>query len=188
MRNPIRHVAAGLVLVMASGCAKGSAESAVAAAEKAIGKIEVEATKVSPVELKAVVDSVAAMKGHIAAGDYRAALMGARSASSMVRDLESGMATRKEQLTNSFNAISAELPKQMTTVTARVAELAAMRRLPAGMDPAMVAALKTETGGWQAAWDGATKAFADGNLADALTQARAVSDKVTGVMTKLGLS
>lgn len=188
MRNPIRHLAVGLVLLMASGCAKRSAESAVAAAEKAVGKVEAEASKVSPIELKAVVDSIAAMKGHIAAGDYRAALMGARSASSMVRDLESGIATRKEQLTNSFNALSAELPKQMASVTSKVAELAAMRRLPAGMDPAMVAGLKTETGGWQAAWDGATKAFADGNLADALTQARAISDKVTAAMTRLGLS
>ncbi|MFN0180571.1 MAG: hypothetical protein ACKVZ0_17355 [Gemmatimonadales bacterium] len=187
MRNPIGIVAAGLLLVSTAGCAKGSAESAVAAAEKAVASVQAEAAKVSPVELKAVTDSIAAMKGHIAAGNHRAALMGARSATAMARDLESGIATRKEQLTNSFNAIAADLPKQLGAVTAKIAELGAMRRLPPTVNETKFTALKAEAGGWEAAWATATQAFAGGNLADALSQANAIKTKVADAMATLGI-
>jgi hypothetical protein len=180
-------VAVGLVLVSVAGCAKRSAESAVASAEKAVASVQAEAAKVSPNELKAVTDSITAMKGHIAAGNHRAALMGARSATAMARDLQSGIATRKEQLTNSFNAIAAELPKQLTSVTAKIAELGAMRRLPPTVDATKFTALRAEAGGWEAAWATATQAFASGNLADALSQANAIKTKVANAMATLGI-
>lgn len=77
MRNPIGIISAGLLVVAVAARAKGSAESAIAAAEKAVTGIQSEAAKVAPGELKALTDSIAAMKEHVAAGNHRAALMGA---------------------------------------------------------------------------------------------------------------
>lgn len=183
----MRVVSAGLVLLGTVGCAKGSAESAIASAEKAVNDISAEAAKLAPTELKALTDSIAAMKAHIAAGEYRAALMGSRSAATLARDLGSGLAKRKEQLTTSFNAVAGELPDQLSAVSAKVTELGAMRRLPAGIDATKFATLKSEVGSWDAAWKAATEAFAAGNLSDALNQARSIAAKVADAKTLLGL-
>lgn len=187
MRIPVRYTAVGLLLLGVVGCAKSSAESAIATAEKAVASVRDEAVKVSPIELKAIEDTIVALKAKVAAGDYQPALMGARTAASMARDLTANIATRKTQLTSSFNAMLAELPKQVEAVTAKVSELAAMKKLPKGVDPAQVAALKTETAGWGGAWKAATDAFAAGNLADALNQGNAIKAKVTQAMAMLGL-
>ena len=187
MGNPMRLAAAGMLALSLVGCAKGSAESAIAAAESAVNAVKDEATKVSPNELKAITDTIAALKAKVAAGDYQPALMGARTATSMARDLAASVSTRKVQLTTSFTTLAAEMPKQMAAVTAKVTELAAMRKLPAGVDAARVATLKTEVGTWDGAWKAATDAFASGNLSEALTKGNEVKAKVAQVMAMFGM-
>lgn len=187
MWNPVRLGAVGLLALGLVGCAKGSAESAVAAAEKAIASVRDEAAKVSPVELKAIEDTIASLKAKVAAGDYQPALMGARSATSAARDLAANVATRKTQLTASFNTLVAELPKQVEAVTAKVAELGALRKLPAGIDPNQFAGLKGDIGNWAGAWKAATDAFASGNLAEALNKGNEIKAKVAQAMAMLGM-
>ncbi len=177
----------GLVTLTLAGCAQRSAENAIGQAEKTIAGMQAEAEKVAPNELKALVDSVAAMKARVAAGDHSGALMGARTVGTMARDLEANLAGRKEQLTTSFNAASAEIPKQIETVTARITELAGMRRLPAGIDPAGLSALKDEAATWGATWTAASDAFKAGNLAAALTQANQLKTRLAVAVKALGI-
>lgn len=123
----------GLVLLLSSGlvgCAKQSAEKAIARAEQDIAAVRPEAEKVAPVELAVLVDSVAAMKAHVAAGEYSAASRGARNLGLSVRDLRANLGNRRQQLTTGFTATANELPPQLEAVVARVTQLGAMRRLP----------------------------------------------------------
>lgn len=177
----------GLVALALAGCAKRSAESAIGQAEKTIAGMQAEAEKVAPNELKALVDSVAAMKARVAAGDHSGALMGARTVGTMARDLAANLAGRKEQLTNSYNAAAAEMPKQLEAVTARINELAGMRRLPAGIDAASFSALKDEAATWSATWTAAADAFKAGNLAAALTQANQLKSRLAVAAKALGI-
>ena len=174
------------LLVVGTGCAKSSAESAIGAAEKMVAGFSAQAEQLAPTELKVINDSIAAMKARVAAGDYSGALMGARQTTSIARDLSAGMATRKTQLTNSFTALSAELPKLLESVTGKINALAAMKKLPKGVDPARVAALKTDAAGWAASWAAATEAFKAGNLAEAVAKGTELKVKLTAAAAMFG--
>ncbi len=184
-----RVLTVGLVALALSttGCAQRSAESAIAKAEGAVAAIQADAEKVAPTELKALTDSLAAMKARVATGDYSGAMMGARQAATMTRDLEANLATRRDQLNAAFTSISAELPKQLETVTAKVAELGAMKRVPAAIDAAKFATLKAEVGTWATAWTTASDAFKAGNLAEAMASANRIKAGVAAAMKTLGM-
>ena len=170
-----------------TGCAKRSAESAIAMAEKQVAAIQADAEKVAPMELRGLTDSLVAMKARVATGDYSGALMGARQAGTMTRDLTANLPKRRDQLNSAFTALAAELPKQLQTVTAKVTELAAMKRLPATIDPAKFATLKAEVGTWATKWTTATEAFKAGNLAEAMANGNEVKAKVAAALTLLSL-
>ena len=173
-----RVAAVIMVGIGLAGCAKRSAESAIARADETLAAVRPEAEKIAPNELKAMTDSVAAMKARVAAGDHSGALMGARTINSMARDLQANLPKRKEQLTASFNSTAAEMPKEIEAVTARVAEFGKLRRLPPGLDPAKFAALQTEVPGWSTSWTQATESFKAGNLAAALNLANELKARI----------
>jgi len=183
-----RLALAFLCAVGLAGCAKRSAESAIRDAESDMTAMQAAAEKVAPKEFKVLSDSVAAMKAKVAAGDYSGALMGARTVGTMARDLRANLASRTTQLTNSFNGVAATLPKEIDAVTAKVRDLAAMKKLPKEVDPARFAALKDQVGTWSQAWANADAAFKAGNLADALSQANDLKNKVADAMKLVGLS
>lgn len=187
MRRILSIGIVGLV-VGTTGCAKGSAESAIAKAEKAVAAIQADAEKVAPAEVKALSDSLVAMKARVATGDYSGALMGARQAGTMTRDLTANLAKRRDQLNSAFAAVSAELPKELAAVMVKVTELGALKRLPPTIDAAKFASLKAEAGGWATKWTAATEAFKAGNLAEAMAAANEVKVKVSAAMTTLGLA
>jgi hypothetical protein len=176
-----------VVAVGLGGCAQRSAESAIAQAEKDIAEMQGTAEKVAPKEFKVLSDSVAAMKAKVAAGDYSGALMGARTVGSMARDLRVNLPGRTTQLTTSFTGVAATLPKQVDAVSAKVNELAALKKLPAGLDPARFAALKTDIATWTQAWAAADASFKAGNIADALTKANDLKAKVADAMKLVGI-
>ena len=181
----------GLVLLLSSGlvgCAKQSAEKAIARAEQDIAAVRPEAEKVAPVELAVLVDSVAAMKAHVAAGEYSAASRGARNLGLSVRDLRANLGNRRQQLTTGFTATANELPPQLEAVVARVSQLGAMRRLPPGIDQARFDALKAEAPTWPGAWAAAKQDFDAGNLAQAMSAAAQLKTKVADARRLLSMN
>lgn len=185
MRRLVLLAVAG-VLAGSTGCAKQSAESAITKTETALAAIKDQAEKLAPSDLKSLTDSLAGMKAKVAAGDYDAALMGARGLGNMVRDLSSQLEQRKGQLNTTFTAMTAELPKQIEELTAKVTQLAGMKKLPGGIDPAKFAALKTDAAGWGAAWTAAADAFKAGNLAEAVSKGTELKNKVAAATALLG--
>ncbi|MHB1327928.1 MAG: hypothetical protein ACYC2K_06970 [Gemmatimonadales bacterium] len=181
----------GLVLLTVGslvGCARQSAEKAIAKAEKDIEAIRPDAEKVAPADLAVLVDSVAAMKAHVTSGDYAGASRGARNLGLSIRDLRANLGNRRQQLTTGFTATSNELPGQVEAVVARVAEIGALRRLPPGIDPARFEALKVDAPTWPNTWAGAKQAYDAGNLAEAMSTAAQLKTKVADARRLLSMN
>ena len=171
-----------------AGCGKSSAESAIKKAESGLAAIKADAEQVAPDELRALTDSIAAMKALVASGDHSGALMGARQAGTKTRDLAANLVTRRGQLNSAFAAMSTEVPKMLESVTAKVAELSALKKLPPTVDAAKFAAIKGQAAGWATNWAAAADSFKAGNLAAAMSAATAIKAELTTAMATLGLS
>ncbi len=172
----------------AAGCGKSSAESAIKKAESGLAAIKADAEQVAPDELRALTDSIAAMKALVVSGDHSGALMGARQAGTKIRDLKANLVTRRDQLNSAFAAMSMELPTMLKSVTDKAAELSAMKKLPPTIDPAKFAAVKEQAAGWATNWAAATESFKAGNLAAAMSAATAIKAQLATAMASLGLS
>lgn len=184
MRGPMRLTTLALLLGLA-GCAQTSARSAVTAAEKAVAGIQEQASLIAPTQLKALSDTLADVKARYDRGEYQSALMGARSVSMMARDLGAQLPTQKAQLTSAFESAQKEVPNLMTSVQGKVAELAALRRLPPGIDPAKFAALQSDVATWPDQWAQAQAAFQKGELAAAMATANQIAGKARDAMAFL---
>ncbi len=171
-----------------AGCGKSSAESAIKKAESGLAAIKADAEQVAPDELRALTDSIASMKALLASGDHSGALMGARQAGTKTRDLLANLATRRGQLNSAFAAMSTELPTMLKSVTTKMAELGAMKKLPPTIDAAKFAAVKGQADGWATTWSAAAESFKAGNLAAAMSAATALKAQLTTAMATLGLS
>ena len=185
MKGPMRPGTLVILLAGLAGCAKSSAESALAAADKAIAAIQAEATMIAPAQLKALSDTLADVKARFGKGDFQSALMGARSVSVMSRDLKAQLATQKTQLTSAFESAQKEVPGMADAVQARVADLAKMRRLPPGIDGKRFAALQGDVGTWREQWTAAEAAFQRGELAVAMSSANQLRTKAREAMSLL---
>jgi len=168
------------------GCAERSAKSAVEKAESQIAAIRDEAQKVAPDRLKSLSDSLESIKGRLSGGDFRSVVMSARSISALTRDLEANLGNTKSQLETAFQGASNELPGQLDAAIAKVNEVAGLRRLPAGIDPAKFNTLKEESATWMDSWNKAKADFDAGNLAQAMSSVNGLRAKVREVNGLLG--
>lgn len=187
MRSRVQVTAAVVMAAALLGCSGSSAKRAVDRAEQEIAKIRDQAAKIAPDRLQSLTDSLAAIKTRLEAGDNRSALMSARSVTALARDLGATLENTRTQLETAFKSASDELPGLLQRVQARVAELAAMRRLPPNVNAASFATIRTESAGWTGMWDAAQKAYADGNLAAAMSQANALRRALTAAQGPLGM-
>jgi hypothetical protein len=187
MRTLAHITAVGLLAVTLSGCEEGSARSAVEEAETAIAAVEAEAANVAPVRLQALQDSMTAIKSRLEAGEHRSALMSARSVTSLARDLGATMASTKTQLESAFKNATDELPPMLQKVTARINEVAAMRRPPPNVDPAQFASVQSASAAWSDLWSRAMQDYQSGKLAAALGKANELRTALRSAMNTLAM-
>jgi uncharacterized phage infection (PIP) family protein YhgE len=174
-------------LVLVAGCAtdKGPAEVAIRAAEEAVKSVKTEAAKYVPDDLKKVEDALKAAKENFSKGDYKAALDGAKDLAAKAKDLAAAAATKKDELTKSWEELSAGIPKATDELKARIDSLSKAKKLPAGVDKSMLDAAKAGYDEAVKAAGEATEAFKAGNIADAVAKAKAIKDKVAELIASL---
>jgi hypothetical protein len=179
---------------LAVACAnqKGPAEQAVAKIEAALAEFHADAEKYAADELKDVDNSVSNLKNNLSKQDYGAVVMNAPSVSSSVNSLRETVAQRKadaEQMMaaaqTEWNDLSANLPKTVETLQARVDQLAKNHKFPKGLDKAGFEAAKTDFENMKTQWTEASSEFAEGKVADAVRKARAVKAQSEELMTRL---
>jgi hypothetical protein len=188
-----RHVRvlATLVVVAAliAGCAsdKGPAEAALKAAEATVDAAKVEAAKYVPDQVKGVEAALAAARDKFTKGDYKAALADAQGVESKAKELTAAATARKEELTKTWESLSAGLPKVVDAIKTRVDILSQSKKLPASVTKDALATAKAGLADLTAQWTTASEAFKAGNLLDAVTNGTEAKKKAAEVLTTLGM-
>jgi hypothetical protein len=181
-------------ILCACGMQKEAAQEALAETEHAVSSLRSDAASVAPDELAALDESLAGLKADLARQDYRAVVSGAPVLMARVGALQQRIiakkaeqAARAARLTESWNALVAEVPDLVNAVNARVDSLAHTSKLLAGMDRTAFEATRAAAIEMTQSWQQALGAFANDNMEEAVGSAEAAKQKGAEVMTRLGM-
>ena len=173
---------------LAVACGKGPAQAALTAADAAVSSARAEGAKFVPDQFKALSDAAASAKAKFDTGDYKGALEAAQGIPAMAQAVVQQAAAKKTELMDSWKAMEGSLPGMVASIQKKVMELAAARKLPAGLDKAGVESAKVALEGATAAWAEAGKAFGEGDVMAAVAKAGQVKATAEELMAHLGMS
>ena len=165
-----RLLVLGLMVLplLAAGCSKGPAEAALKAADEAIAKVAPEAEKFVPEQFGTLTAAAAAAKESFDKGDYAAALAVAKDLPTKATEVMTAATAKKEELMGEWNVMSTDMPILVADWQKRVEEIAAMRRLPKGLDKSDLEQIQQRLTDLTGTWTKATDAFNAGDLKGAL--------------------
>ena len=169
--------------LLAAGCSKGPAEAALKAADEAIAKVAPEAEKYVPEQYATLTAAASAAKGSFDKGDYAAALAVAKDLPAKATEVMTAATARKEQLMGEWNVLSKDLPILVEDWTKRLDGMAAMKRLPKGLDKSDLEQIKQRLTDMTGTWAKATEAFNAGDLKGALDLGGNVKTNVDWLQT-----
>ncbi len=176
------------VVAVACGKEKRMAEAAIKSAEVTVASAGEDVAKYAPDLWNQITGSLAAAKDSFARGDYKGALASLQDISPKVQEAQGLASTKKTDLENAWNDMSAGLPKMVDAIKSRVDILSASRKLPAGMDKAKLEGISSGLASATQTWNEASEAAKAGNLTDAVAKANSVKDAATKLMQDLGMS
>jgi hypothetical protein len=84
--------------------------------------------------------------------------------------------------------MSAEVPKMVDALSAKVDSLSKSHHLPKGVTKDNVAAAKSGVDGLKSEWSDASNAAGSGDFTTAMSKAQEVKDKAAAIMKSIGLS
>lgn len=190
MRHLTKAIAVLGVAALASlavGCNKGPAEAALKVADQALEQAKPELARYTPDELTSLIAAVADARSQFEKGNYTEALKAAQGLPTRIEAAVAAAAAKKEELAKAWAGISDAVKPAVDGLTAKVAELAAMKKLPKGLDAAKVASAQTDLGVITTAWAQAGEAFQGGDIPGALKTAQDVRAKAEALSSLLGL-
>jgi hypothetical protein len=177
-----------LAAFVAVACGKGPAQAALTAADAAVSGARAEGEKFVPEQFKALSDAAASAKAKFDSGDYKGALETAQGIPAQAQAVTAAAGAKKTELMDSWKAMEGSLPAMVGDVQKKIMELAAARRLPAGLDKAGLESAKTSLEGATAMWAEAGAAFGAGDIMAAVTKGGQVKSTVEEVMGRLGMA
>ena len=192
----MRRIITGIAVLLVAGSMLGSigcsgktaATAAVATAQTAFDAVKDNAAKVLPEETQKLSDAITAAKTDIDQGKIKEAMDAAKTLPDQVKQLADDAAKKKDELTASWTAMSAELPNAVAAVQTKVDELSKAKKLPAGLDAATFSGIKDSLANAKQMWTDAQAAFTGGNLADAMAKVGTIKQALVDAMTKLGIA
>lgn len=177
-----------LALAACESAEKAPASAALSAAQTAIDAVKTEAMKYVPDQVKSVEDALATAKANFEKKDYKAALAGAQDVAAKAKELGAVAATKKEELTKSWEEVSNGVPKMAEAIKSRVDILSQSKKLPAGLDKAKVDDAKAGLASMNQSWTQASDAYKSGDVSGAVVKAKAAKDKAVEIMTALNMT
>jgi len=184
-------IALAIVVLALAACEsadKAPAAAALSAAQTAIDAVKTEAMKYMPSQVKSVEDALATAKANFEKQDYKAALAGAQDVAAKAKELGAAAATKKAELTKSWEEVSNGVPKMAEAIKSRVDILAQSKKLPAGLDKAKVDDAKAGLASVNESWTQASDAYKSGDVSGAVVKATAAKDKAVAIMTALNMT
>ncbi len=193
MKNGIKFVAITALALLAVACSqKDPAQAAVTAAEDALAAISEDALKYVPDQYGEVKASLDEARGALNEERYKDAIAAVKDVPARAEAVATAAATAKQAFMETLNSdwanLAGGLPGQISAIGSRLAELGKMRRLPKGMDAAMLTEANTIFTTAQDSWNTASAAFGAGDLEAAVARAHDVHGTLQGLMTRLGMS
>lgn len=186
-------IAATAMLI--TGCAnqKEPAEKAVSQVEASLSQFKADAEKYAAEELQGVEESIAKLKGELAAKNYKAVVMQTPNVAATISTLRESVARKKAEAEEMLAAaqqewteLNASVPEMVSKLQAKVDSLTRSRRLPSGVDKASWEAAKADFENMKSSWAEAGAEFSSGLVADAVRRGRAAKAKGEELMQKLG--
>ena len=191
----MQRIAIGIVMVIAvvalaacESAEKAPAAAAISAAQSAIDAVKGEAMKYVPDQVKSAQDAVAAARASFEKNDFKAALAGAQDATAKAKELGAAVATKKAELTKSWEEMSNGVPKMAEVIKSRVDILSQSKKLPAGVDRAKLDDAKAGLASVNENWAAASNAFKSGDMSDAVSKGKSAKDKAVEIMTALNMT
>lgn len=180
-------VALAAAVTMACANQQAPADMALKSLESAVAAAQPEIEKFAGEQMAGITDAVAATRKKFEAGDYAAVISDVPAVTAKVTDAASAAAAKKASLVTEWGSF-AGVPALVGQITAKMTELAAMKRLPAGMDKAKLDGAKVSLDSVTTLWTDASAAFAQGDLIAAVAKAKDVKPMIDALMTTLGLA
>ena len=174
-------------MTVACSSQKEPADMAFKGLEEAVSTARPEIEMFAPDQMTAVTDGVNAVKAKLDAENYAGVIADVPAVSSALSAAAQAAAAKKAELTTQW-ADFATMPAMVGEVSAKVAELDGMRRLPRGVTKATVADAKSSLDQVNALWTEASDAFAKGDLMAAVAKAKDVKPMVESLMSSLGMA
>ena len=188
MKRSMKLFAVLAPLALLVACSKAPAEAALKAADQSVEAARPVAEKLVPDQMKSLNDALADAHARFDKGDYAAALTAAKDIPAKANEVVAAAKARKDELTKTWEGIVREVPPMAASITSKVGELSAMKKLPKGMDKAKVEAAKSALDGINQTWNAATDAAKAGNWADAIKKGGEAKAKAQEAMTSLGMT
>jgi hypothetical protein len=192
-----RHWIALLLLSAVLGACGGQkepAQKAIADAEAAIAAMRDDAGTLVPEELNGLDESVAALRADFARKDFKAVLAAAPVVMTRITAVHDTIAAKKAEqaaraaeLTNTWRALSTEVPEMIEAVNARVNSLARTKKFPTGMNARGFENTRAAATEMTDTWKKALGAFANNNMEEAVGSAQQAKQKGADVMNTLGM-
>lgn len=176
---------AGVTVACASQ--KEPAEMALNGLDQAVAAAQPEIEKYAAGEMAGVTAAAAAARTKFEGGDYAGVIADVQTATTTLSTAAQAAAAKKAELTTEWAGF-ATLPAMVGQVTAKVAELAAMRRLPRGMTKAVVTEAQGSLDKVNTLWADASAAFQQGDLMAAVAKAKDAKPMVESLMSSLGMA
>jgi HEPN domain-containing protein len=186
MLSVLMMVIAGLILI-GCGKAKGPAEAALKAAEKAISEVKPQAEKIVPDQIKALEDTLNGAKEKFNKKDYSAALSDAQAIPGKAKEIIESLKAKKEELTKTWTNLGQGIPKLIEAIKSRVGILSKSKKLPADLTKEKFEEAKSGLGNAIKDWETAKESFKTGNLGEAVIKGNTVKEKVVEVLQILGM-
>lgn len=174
-----------ILALLAAGCSKAPAEAALKVADEAVAKAKPEGEKYVPEQFNALTAAAADARAKFDAKDYKGALTAAQAIPAQADEVMKAAAAKKEELTKQWADLQASLPAMVQALTEKIGGLVAMKKLPKGVDAAMVETAKTSLADVTAGWTAASDSFTAGDVTGAIAKAGDVKTKAEQLSTML---
>ncbi len=176
---------AAVCLLLAAGCNKAPAESALAEADQALAVARPELERYAPEALAAITRDDRDARARMARGDYTEALRIAQRLPTRIADAAAIADRNRRALLPIWAQRAGAVPAELEACGARIEGIEASQRLPRGLDPGAMDAVKADLVALRAGWVRAEASFRSGDLPAAIRTAKDVQAKAAALSSRL---
>jgi hypothetical protein len=189
MQRMLKLAVAVIPFALFVGCtdaAKAPAEAAMAAAGSAVDSLKGEAEKFAPDAVKSVQASYASAKDLVAKQDYKGALAIASDIPAKVKAALAAAAAKKDALLKSWGELAASVPEMVNSLKARISSLSSAKKLPKGIDKAVIAKANEGVAAIESGWQGLSDQVKGGNYDAAIAKGKELKAQAQAILASIG--